>query len=342
MSKKITFSIPYNGDLDLMRWAIKSGQVYEIYFSGPVGNDYSSVCRNSRGYSPDEIMALVNLCAENGIARNFLMNKSILFFDDLKEIFLYLRQLDAAGGITSVTVADRAIVPHLLKVIPNVKIQSSVFLHIDSAPKVREAVKMGITEFCLGVTANRNGFELERIKVLRKTFPQIKIKLLANHGCYLNCFYSAKHGDWSVLVSLREKNPKGEKRMLVDFIDEGGCLYKTADLTDEIRRPFIRPEDIAFYEKKGWTDYIKLAYRFDETPVLKRRMEAYFNRRYDGDLCEIAPQNRGRLPVQVLNSKFPEGFIEKLTSCGSVCEGCRYCARVLSLVSSGHKQKENN
>ena len=87
MPKKITFSIPYNGDLDLMRWAIKSGQVYEIYFSGPIKNDYSSAYQNLRGYSPDDIKALISLCAHNGIARNFLMNKSILFLMTLRESF---------------------------------------------------------------------------------------------------------------------------------------------------------------------------------------------------------------------------------------------------------------
>jgi collagenase-like PrtC family protease len=213
MPKKISFSIPYNGDLDLMRWAIKSGQVYEIYFCGPRGNDYSSANPNVRAYSDKEIMALVSLCAQKGIARNFLMNKSILFFEDLKKIFLYLRRLDAAGGITSVTISDGAIVPHLHKVIPNVKIQSSVFLHIDSAAKVREAVKMGITEFCLDVTTNRNGVELEKIKALRKTLPPISIKLLANHSCYLHCFYLSRHADWIVLSSLRKTNPPTELRV---------------------------------------------------------------------------------------------------------------------------------
>ena len=311
-----------------------SAGLFETIIQAPI--------KTCAGIPPDDIKALISLCAQNGISRNFLMNKSILFFDDLKEIFSYLRQLDAASGITSITVADRAIVPFLQKVIPDVKIQSSVFLHIDSAPKIREAIKMGITEFCLDVTTNRNGAELERIKLLRKTFPQIKIKLLANHGCYLHCFYLAKHEDWPVLVSQRKRVPKEEKRLLVDFINEKKCLYRTSDLTDEIRRPFIRPEDITFYEKKGWTDYIKLAYRLDETPVLKRRMEAYFNRKYNGDICDLAPPNRGRLPGELLNSKFPKGFIEKLTSCGLDCEDCPYCTQVLSLVLSRRKQKEKD
>ena len=41
MAKQMLFSIPYNGDLDLIRWAVSTGQVREVYFSGCGTNDYS-------------------------------------------------------------------------------------------------------------------------------------------------------------------------------------------------------------------------------------------------------------------------------------------------------------
>ena len=73
--------------------------------------------------------------------------KSILYFDNVKDIFSYMKSLEKYGGVTAVTIGDRMIVPYLAKAFPGINIQSSGFLHIDTANKVREAWKMGIKSF---------------------------------------------------------------------------------------------------------------------------------------------------------------------------------------------------
>ncbi len=339
MTKRIKYSIPYNGDLDLMRWAIGSGQVYEVYFSGIKGGDFSSPCDHPSvsGQTPaavpgGDITELIELCAAKGIGRNYLLNKSILFFDSVKEILRYLRKLKSMDGLTSVTVADRAIVPFIRQMLPDVRIQSSVFLHIDSVHKVREAYKMGITEFCLDVSMSRNGPELERIREFRSTRPDIRIKLLANHGCYQYCFYAPRHEDWLSLLELGKKIGKEKTPDALVWHLNYNCLFKSSDIADEIRRPFIRPEDVEFYEKHRLADYIKIAYRTDATPVLKKRMQAYFDRSYEGDLLDIAPSNLGRKSFSVRNKSFPEAFLKKLSYCGLRCDTCAYCSKVAARV----------
>jgi len=334
--KRVSFSIPYNGDLELVRWAILTGKVSEVYFSGPAGADFSSPYQNEREYSDSEIRQLVSLCAEHGVARNFLMNRSVMFFDSLKEIRAYLKALDKVGGVTDVTLGDRMAVPYFREMFPLVRIQASVFMHVDSARKVKEALKMGVTGFCLDVSMNRNGDELERIKRLRPKYPQLVIKLLANHGCYDTCFF-AKHEDWPILCSIRDRFCGKDERMkdkylLGNRVPSRKCIFRTKDLIDEIKRPFIRPEDVRYYETKGWADVIKIAYRLDSTPVLKKKLKAYFGGSYKGDVFELAPSNRGGVPVIARNGLFPAGFARKVSSCGNECDGCSYCADVATRV----------
>jgi len=328
MLKKVKYSIPYNGDLELMKWAIGSGQVYEVYFGGPAGDDYSSSDRESCGISCEDVMSLVKMCDENGVGRNFLMNKSMLYFENIKKIFAYIKSLKDYGGITSLTVADPMIVPYLKKGFPHVDIQSSVFLHIDNANKVREAWKMGITGFCLDVSLNRNGPELERIRDLKKYYPGMTIKLLANHGCFQNCFYSLVHEDWLVLKDLCLAQTE-KKYMLGNLAPEAyRCVFRMKHQADEIKRPFIRPEDVGYYEDNHLTDYIKICYRVDSSPVLQKKMKAYFDRSYDGDLFDLAPANRDNCDMKCRNKNFPENFIDKVLYCGFLCEECRYCEKV--------------
>ena len=326
MSGVIKFSIPYNGDLDLVEWAIASGQVYEVYFSGSAETDYKS---NYNDYDQNKIKSLVRLCAEKKVGRNFLMNKSILFFNNMKNIFTNLKRMDSFGGLTAVTVGDKLIVPYIRRIFPKITIQSSVFLHIDSASKVREALKMGITGFCLDVSCNRNGPELEKIRDLKKYYPEMTVKLFANHGCYNHCFYALQHQDWFVLEKLELKNAVDQgENILGNMIKGKRCMYRTNDLADEIRRPFIRPEDISFYEENNLADYIKIANRVNSTPLLQRILNAYFNRAYRGDIFTLILGIRGQSQVFFQNASFPKGFVRKVCFCGQDCDHCVYCRQV--------------
>jgi collagenase-like PrtC family protease len=325
MTKRVQYSVPYNGDLELMKWAIASGQVYEIYFSG--GEDYSSGYQNLRKNAESEVGALIKLCAEKGIGRNLLMNKRVLYFDNVKDILAYIKSLEQYGGITSITISDRMIVPYLAKAFPDITIQSSVFLHIDTANKVREGWKMGVKSFCLDVLTNRNGQELEKIRDLKAHYPGMTIKLLANHGCFQHCFFLPDHEIWPALKDVKAPEEK-PKYMLGNMVDGEKCLYQPKNDGDEIKRSFIRPEDIAYYEQKGLMDYVKICYRMDKTPVLKTKMKAYFDRSYDGDLFDVTPSNRGQFHSICENKGFPEGFVEKVLYCGFACETCNYCDKV--------------
>jgi hypothetical protein len=116
------------------------------------------------------------------------------------------------------------------------------------------------------------------------------------------------------------------------MVDGEKCVFKVTKPSDEIKRSFIRPEDITYYEQKGLMDYVKICYRQDTTPVLRKKIEAYLNRSHDGDMFDISPSNKGKYASICQNKKFPNGFVEKVLYCGFACETCNYCDGVANKV----------
>jgi hypothetical protein len=325
---RMKLSVPYNNDLSLMKWAIATGGIYEVYFAGPQDDDHSNQYLNTRKASCDEIRELAAFCHRHKVKRNLLLNKRINFFDDLKRIGRYVKTLEDSGGITSITLADPCIVPFLRKMFPKVALQSSVYMNIDSECKVKEAVKMGMTEFTLDVSCNRNARALDAVREARKHLPDITIKLLANHGCYLHCFYGGRHAEWPVLMDAAKAFLREETGRYVGFMLKDGCQFVTREPADEIRRPYLRPEDLTYIEEQGWADGIKIAYRKDDSRLLKQKISAYLARSFQGDLFMLAPSNKGPLPFTCNNKAFPKDFIERVAHCGQRCAHCRYCASV--------------
>jgi hypothetical protein len=335
--KKITFSIPYNGDIDLVRWAISSGQVYEVYFAGDKNNNFSDPYVDLKSHTDKEITELLRVCAKGKVRTNFLVNKNTLFFEDVLKMKKYIGYLQKKWGVDVVTVSDPYIVPIIRKEFPRLSLQSSIFMGIDNVQKAREALKMGITELCLDPALNRNASELKKIMALKKTFPRLRVKLLGIHGCYLNCFFAWKHSQLPVLKDFLDDSGYSKKpNMLGRTLDHDMCSYCVKGAEDELKRPFIRPEDITYYEKHGLADHIKVAYRNDSSERLAEKLTSYFTRKLDGNLFELFGSNKHQ-PLYCDNARIPAGFIDKTMKCDKNCDMCDYCGRLAKLIISTKK-----
>lgn len=328
IAREIKFSIPYNGDLGLTEKALGSGQVMEVYFAGPEGYNFSDPYVGWSHHSHEEIEKLLRLCERYDVKTNYLVNKYTLFFEDLRKIEKYLGTLIKAAEVSTVTVSDPYIIPHLKKRFPRVRLQSSIFMGIDNVLKAREALRSGIDDLCLDPSINRNLSELKAVMRLKKSYPGMAVKLLGVHGCYANCFFAWRHAGLPVFHAVSgEACPKSAKRMFGRKLDFDKCLYRAEDISDEIKRPFIRPEDIAYYERKKLADCIKIAYRDNTSEILWEKFIAYFERSYRGDLFRILGSNR-HAGLTCDNAKIPSGFIEKLMRCDKICDSCDYCDQV--------------
>jgi hypothetical protein len=322
---KLKFSIPYNGDMDLIRWAVDSGQVGEVYFSAPEEMGFSNIYQSLRLYDQDKILYLTRFCKKNKIKTNLLINKNLLYFEDISLIFKYIFGLIDKGYLNTITVSDPFIVPYFRKIFPEVSLQSSIFMGINNCEKVMEGIKMGINDFCLDPSVNRNFSELKRINDLKKIYPKLHIKLLGIHGCYLNCFFAWRHTELPVYAAVVKKNKlKLGKNVFANRINVDKCFYKTNDLSDEIKRPIIRPEDLSYYEQQGLADFIKVAYRNESSEFLRDKLTAYFKRSYSGNFFYLFESNRHKR-LFIENKQFPSNFINTVMNCNNNCNVCDFC-----------------
>lgn len=325
---KIKFSIPYNGDLQLMKEAVASGQVYEIYFAGPKNYNFSDPYVGWRCHPDQDIFELLDYCNENNIQLNFLLNKKNLFFEEIQTIERYINILQDNGGVNSLTISDPYIVPFFKEKFPGIKLQSSIFMDISNSFKAKQALCLGLDDICLAPALNRNFKELKKIMMLKKDWPKMTVKLLGIHGCYYHCLYLPLHPELPVLKeTLKRGNFKTKGKFLGESVDFDSCSYPWENISDEIKRPFIRPEDISYYQSNGLADYIKIAYRNDSSQLLKSKIKAYFQRRWRGDLFKILNSNKHQ-KFTCDNTKIPKDFIKKVMNCNKDCRICSYCQEV--------------
>ncbi|MFA6318852.1 MAG: hypothetical protein WC943_15695, partial [Elusimicrobiota bacterium] len=312
--RRIRFSIPFNGDLGLVRWAVGSGQVCEVYFGGWRGCDFSSPYVGLEPHRYAEVAALARFCRGRGIGTNLLLNKNPLFFDDVDRLLDGVGRLRKDAGLTCVTVSDPALIPVLRRRFPQVAVQSSIYMGLNSLVRARAAVRLGVRSLCLDPEVNRDFRELRRIASLKARFPDLKVKLLGVLRCYQGCPYAWRHPDWPVLRGVLEAwSPPRWRASLGGRLDHDRCLFESDLGADEVRRPFIRPEDIAFYERHGLADVLKVAYREDSSERLKTILTAYFDRSFDGNLFTLFSDEevyaKGRVVLE--NRLVPKGFIAK-------------------------------
>jgi hypothetical protein len=333
MIKKIKFSIPYNGDLKLISWAIKSGQVREVYFASTAEYGFSNPYDHLTDFGDDDLVQLIKICSKNKIETNFLLNKNISFFEDLGKIYKYIKFLQSAGPLTTITLSDQYLTAFLRRDFPEIRLQSSIYMGIDNVGKAKEAIKMGLSSLGLDPSINRNHNELAKIYKLKEQHQDLTIKLLGVHGCYSNCFYAWRHSELPVLKKiLDDSKQRNSKNILGNLINISVCHYDKKEEAEEIRRSFIRPEDVWYYEKYLLCDTIKIAYRDESSSVLRQKFTAFFSRTYKGNLCKILNSNKHQ-NLYCNNQKFPRGFIQKVMQCDKNCETCDYCAKVFKLVS---------
>ena len=294
----------------------------EIYFSGPIEANFSDAYENQTiiGFRDEDIDLLIKYCNDLGIKTNLLCNKASLYFTNHKKIIDFIKK---KKQIDAITIADPYFVPIVNKEFPRMEIHASMYMGLDNSEKIRQALISGITTVTLPLNLNRNLKELKKISSLKEDYPFLKIKLLAISPCYLNCIYSNHHPFLPVFKT--QIMTQKQDCFFGELINEFECHYKVKDKSDFIKKPYIRPEDLHFYEKEKVVDIFKLAYRNMPSPKLKQVIMAYINRSFDGNLFDIIPLDRRFSKVYCINKMIPSDFIEKVTTCDMNCDLCKYC-----------------
>jgi len=269
---------------DLQNLNIKYGSIGKVYGSLPysiIGHGrFSSLVMNYGDFGFERVNNFSDKAHELGLEVNYLANSLCLGdlgFEKLgfEKVTRYFSEVYESGA-DIVTVSS----PYLLRIIkkefPGLKVEVSVHAHVDSVQKFRRWEQFGADIINLPGSSNRNFELLDTIS----DSNGVNIELLVNESCLYDCAYALYH---HTLSSHRSKQPtEGLDYCMLE------CVNDRVKNPEEIfRAPWIRPEDLQYYEKRFNIKKFKLQGRQMNIHWILRTVEAYSKREYTGNLLDL-------------------------------------------------------
>jgi hypothetical protein len=196
-----------------------------------------------------------------------------------KRIRTLLADIDEMGA-DCVTVAT----PYLLRLVkkthPRFRVRVGVFALIDTAHKARQWEDMGADTLCLSaISCNR---DFGRLAAIRKAVS-CELQLIVNASCLPACPYELTH------MNLLSQSSRAGDRLggfCLDYCILHCSAKRLSDPVNYLKSVWIRPQDLPHYEALGYHSF-KIVERSCPGDLLMRRVEAYANRTFDGNLYEL-------------------------------------------------------
>ena len=268
-----------------------------------------------------QLQKYISHSESNNIAFNYVLNATCLSnqeftLEGMKNIMDFLKYL-LDIGVKSLTVC----LPSLIELIREsrlpFKIKASTVCNITNTDRARSFLNMKVDRIVADESINRNFRELKNILTLTD-----QVEMIVNVVCYKNCIYRPFHHN------QMSHDYKWDKPCVSYYSHR--CIMKRVEMPENLlKMPFIRPDDISYYEKLG-IHYYKIQGR---QAVMKgniiKTVTSYLGKSYDGDLLNLldcfSPTNSFRIPID--NRKL-DGFIIPFINsdfCNDNCESCLYC-----------------
>ena len=219
---------------------------------------------------------------ESGLEFNYLANTACMGNQEFtatmqKSIRLLLDWLSEIN-VDWLTVS----VPYLLELVksryPHFKVKIGVFAGVDTPRKAQFYERLGAD--CITLQAMAVNRDFKRLEAIRKSV-QCDLQLIANSNCLLECPIRLYHN-----VGLSHASQTGSKGFHIDYCLLRCLVEKLRDPVNYIKSPWIRPEDLHYYESIGYTSF-KILERDAPTQTMLRRVRAYHERRFDGNLLDL-------------------------------------------------------
>ncbi|MFW6198001.1 MAG: U32 family peptidase [Myxococcota bacterium] len=259
--------------------------VYELY--GKVSLDHTGGGRPSF-YLPHvgrpDVERYVKQVHDRGMEFNYLINASCMANAEYtREGQRHLRRtLDwvSSIGCDSVTVGHIYLLQLIKRCYPNLKVRISAHRFTDSPRKARFWEDHGADCIVLNETAFHR--EFAALRAIREAVT-CDLSLIVNNSCRIDCAIAGTHA-----TSLSHGSQKGAQKngFPLDYHMLFCLDYRLREPVNYIRANWIRPEDLHHYEAMGY-DNFKIVERNTPTSILLKRVRAYAERRYDGNLFDL-------------------------------------------------------
>lgn len=345
-------SVPSRFEMELLekfgRFNKKYGSIDKIYGSLPssiIGHGrIAGLVKKFGDFDMDHVREFTEEAHRIGIRVNYLANTLCLgevgYTNDGREkILSYLGEVYETGA-DIITVASPYIHRLVKTEYPGLKTEISVYAEIDTVQKFKRWEELGADIINLPSRANRDFELLESIAKSRKT----EVELLVNESCLFHCPYSLYH---HTVSSHRSRIPDdGVDYCMLECVQD-----RLEDPSELLKAAWIRPEDIAYYEKTYGIDRYKIQGRQMPVKWIENTVEAYSTRKHSGNLLDLIsptypdwsarsaanqqtlpgfqPQDLKRPDVYIDNSQLDRFFttLVKKGGCAPTkpCDTCRYC-----------------
>lgn len=282
----IKFSLATNFSDDLVEGIKPFSDVYELY--GRMKDDIFCGGRPNNASQDVEKKLFekhVTLVRKLGVNFNYLFNGTCLSNKEQdpnwqKKLISFLEYLTSVG-VNAVTLTNPLVLQLIKKHFPDIICRISTFCCIDTPDKAYRWEELGADIICLDFVKINRRFDI--LKQTQKILKKSKIELLATNSCIKDCPFIHTHIN-NIAHASDISHQNGQ--LYVDWCLHKCQLMELQNPAEYIRSPWIRPEDLHYYEKIG-IEHIKLTERGFPTEILLKRLTAYHNRSYDGNLLDL-------------------------------------------------------
>lgn len=283
------FSVGTNWDDNLIDQLSGYPEVEDFYASLPTavighGRPVHSVPAVSRQEAARHIEKIRN----SGRTFTFLLNSPSMggrqFQPDTSYAIRELCDWAVEAGVDAVTVSLPQLLEFVKKHYPGLAVKISHNSTVLTVEQAQMFADLGADQICLMRSTHRNESLLRQL-VGHLTIP---LQLICTSGCVHGCVNMVSLYHMSQTASLTREDRSDSKH---GHHGQGYCFswchLKKLQAPEEIlKAAFIRPEDLAVYEKMGINQF-KLDTRVMSTAAIVARVKAYHGREFDGDLQQL-------------------------------------------------------
>ncbi len=223
----------------------------------------------------------IQLAHRLGFEFNYILNASCLGNQEYQPEYLVRirRLLDwlAELKVESLTISIPYLIELAARNYPQFRIAASVFSHIDCLDQARYYQDLGVSEIAMVQAYNRN---FKFLSQFQEGFGG-DTQLIVNNACLFGCPYRRYHANLNSHASQM-----GYGDLAFDYPVISCSRERIASPVELIKSPWIRPEDLHYYEELGFAKF-KLSGRTETTAWIVMAATAYAQRR--------SPQNVARL-----------------------------------------------
>lgn len=334
----IKLSIPFTKDNKILSLVNDKYLDYieEIYM--PVPNEIIASARpyeaNEASVYADLLESQIKLAKDKGLKVTFVANKQFIDYKSLRKTSVllcdFLKKMKEKYDIDKVIISNLYILRQYGTYIKSlgIEIELSVLMGIRSVESFEQI--MSVVPFATSICLS-DAFvhDIDAMRYIKKMYPDMQIKLIPNHGCFVNCASEHQHHNYCASTMEAENgnsltySSNSELNIANGLCATCGDKFGHDRLLNNVS--FIRPNDAHLYD--GVVDLFKISGRTHPAENIIRTVEAYIDESYSGSLSDLLDISIGVEPG-VINDELPNEIGARRSNCNHKCYKCHYCEMI--------------